>query len=277
MNDRIEFTHTATRAPTGSVGPSTRSARTRLNASGVATDKAVGTNACAPVEVYILPGAWGLPSVSPFCLKLLTWFRMVGIPYDLHVLKGPPTKPRTRKAPYIRRHDGSLLPDSSFIIETLKRERGITLDDRLTSTERAMAVLIQRTLEKSAYFVGVYNRWGPKWKAIGADMLPDMPRILFPIVTPFIRRHILKQPKAQGVSRNTREQIYAIGREDMKAVAELLGDRHFFFGEPSTIDATAYGFFANLIKEPFDDPLTDAVRRHANIVAFCDRMAERYW
>lgn len=250
---------------------------TNLKADQVATGQAMGASAHVPIEVYSLPGAWGLPSVSPFCLKLLTWLRMVNISYTLHVLNGPPNKPRTRKAPYIIRSDGSVLPDSAFIIETLKRERGITLDERLTPTERAIALMAERTLEKSAYFVGVYNRWGPKWKAIGADMFPGMPPALFHVVTPFVRHRILKQPRAQGVSRNTPEQIYAIGRADMDALAEILGDRPFFFDQPSTIDATAYGFLANLLHEPFDDPLTDAARSHPNIVAFCDRMAERYW
>lgn len=250
---------------------------TNLKANQVATDTTPGATADDPVEVYSLPGAWGLPSISPFCLKLLTWLRMADIPYNLHVLHGPPTKPHTRKAPYVMRGDGSVLPDSGFIIETLRRERGISLDERLTPGERATALMAERTLEKSAYFVGVYNRWGPKWKAIGADMFPGMPPAVFRIVTPFVRRRILKQPKAQGVSRNTPEQIYAIGCADMDALAQILGDRPFFFGEPSTIDATAYGFFANLLHEPFDDPLTSAARSHPNIVAFCDRMAERYW
>lgn len=35
--------------------------------------------------VHHLPGAWGLPSVSPFCLKLDTYLRMVGLPFDVVV------------------------------------------------------------------------------------------------------------------------------------------------------------------------------------------------
>lgn len=266
MNSQIEFAQ-------ASVASNTPTPNARQTA-------ALGGEAMTtypPVDVYSLPGAWGLPSVSPFCLKLLTWLRMVDIPYNLHILRGPPTKPRTRKAPYVVRPDGSVLPDSNFIIETLKRERGITLDDGLSATESAMALLVERTLEKSTYFVGVYNRWGPKWKEIGADLFPGMPAALFHVVTPFVRRTILKQPKAQGVSRNAPEQIYAIGRADIEALAELLGEREYFFGEPTTIDATAYGFFANGMTPPLDDPLTAAISSHANIVAFCARMAERYW
>lgn len=32
------------------------------------------------VTLYQPPGAWGIPSVSPFCVKLETWLRMAGVP-----------------------------------------------------------------------------------------------------------------------------------------------------------------------------------------------------
>lgn len=93
-----------------------------------------------PVDVCSLPGVRGLPSASPFCLKLFTGFRIVGMPYDLKVLRGPPTKPRTCKAPYIERADGSVLPDSNLIIDTLSMERQITLDDHLNSTSELQQI-----------------------------------------------------------------------------------------------------------------------------------------
>ena len=34
------------------------------------------------LTAYHLPGAWGLPSVSPFCLKLDAWLRIAGIEHE---------------------------------------------------------------------------------------------------------------------------------------------------------------------------------------------------
>lgn len=34
------------------------------------------------LRAYHLPGRWGLASVSPFCLKLDTFFRMTGIEHE---------------------------------------------------------------------------------------------------------------------------------------------------------------------------------------------------
>lgn len=46
--------------------------------------------------VHQLAGAWGLPSISPFCLKLDLYLRMVGIPYrtvvDATTFRGPKGK-----------------------------------------------------------------------------------------------------------------------------------------------------------------------------------------
>ncbi|HKK14537.1 MAG TPA: glutathione S-transferase family protein [Gammaproteobacteria bacterium] len=229
-----------------------------------------------PVEVHSLPGAWGLPSASPFCLKLLTWLRMAGISYRLKVLKGPPKSP-TGKAPYITRPDGSVLPDSNYIIDTLTAERGVTLDEHLTPAQRATAHLVQRTLEKSLYFVAMWNRWVPHWQVTRDGFFAGMHPVVRSVVAPVIRRDVLRQPRAQGVGLNAPEQIYAEGSADVQAVARVLGDRDFFFSQPSTIDAAAYGLFANLLKPEVEDPLTEAVRSQANIVAFCDRMRERYW
>jgi glutathione S-transferase len=230
----------------------------------------------APVKVYSLAGAWGLPSASPFCLKLLTWLRMARIPYELRILRSVP-KSRTRKAPYIEREDGSLLPDSNFIIQELSQQRQVTLDQPLTAEQRAIAHLVKRTLEKSLYFVAVWNRWRQHWDVTRKGFFAGMPPILRSIVPALVRRDILRQPDGQGVSRNTAEQIYAIGCDDVESVARVLGDGEFFFGRPSTIDAVAYGLFANLLNPPFDDPLTKAMQSHGNLVAFCARMEERYW
>ena len=45
------------------------------------------------LTVFQYAGSFGLPSASPFCLKLTTWLNMAGIPYASVVLTDP------RKAP----------------------------------------------------------------------------------------------------------------------------------------------------------------------------------
>jgi hypothetical protein len=64
----------------------------------------------------------------------------------------------------------------------------------------------------------------------------------------------------QGTGRHSRDEIYAIGCRDLTAIADLLSDQPYFLGaEPSSVDATAYAFLANVLWAPIDSPL----RAHA--------------
>jgi glutathione S-transferase len=65
---------------------------------------------------------------------------------------------------------------------------------------------------------------------------------------------------------------------DIDALAAWLGDRPFFMGPtPTKIDATVHAFVCNFLAEPFTTPLKDATRRHANLVAYNERMLQRFF
>src|SRR5688500_18271068 len=110
------------------------------------------------IVLWQMQPLWGLPNASPFCMKVETWLRMAGLPYETRAIAGPP-KSKSGKVPYIERADGSLLWDSSVILETLERERDVTLDRHLSAHDRALGVLLQRTFEENLYFLVLYERW----------------------------------------------------------------------------------------------------------------------
>lgn len=61
-------------------------------------------------------------------------------------------------------------------------------------------------------------------------------------------------------------------------MADFLADKPFMLGQaPSSLDATAYAFLANLLWSPVDSP----IRRHAlarpTLEAYCQRMKARYY
>ena len=228
------------------------------------------------INVYSLAGAWGIASASPFCLKLLTWLRMADIDHRVTYLSGPP-KSDTGKAPYIDRPDGGYLADSSVIIDTLSEERGVDLDEHLTDEQRTTARLLTRTLEEGFYFVLLWQRWDENWQVTREAFFGEMPAMLRAVATPFIRKNVVKQARAQGIGRCQKERIFEVGCADIDTVADVLGDNDFFFDEPSTTDAIAHAFLANLLAAPIDDPLRRRVEHHDNLAHFCERMDERYW
>jgi hypothetical protein len=165
------------------------------------------------------------------------------------------------------------------IIDTLARERNVTLDDGLTAEERALSIAIQRTFEESLYFAVLYERWvdAAGWAITEPAYFATMPWLVRRAIVPIVRRKIIAASKGQGLGRLSRAQIHERGVSDVHAIAGLLGDKPFFLRRPSTIDATAYGFIANLLAAPIPSPIADAARQRPNLTRFVDRMRETYW
>lgn len=252
--------------------------RPSLSAPDAAGSRIIAGMSNQPVVFWQLPPCWGLPNASPFCLKLETWLRMAGLAYVAKDIKGPP-KSKSGKIPYIERPDGSLLSDSSVIIETLTREHSVKLDDGLSSTEKAQGLLIQRLFEEELYFHMLYDRWFDPagWQITEPAYFKSLPWILRTAVVPVIRRQLIGALRGQGTARLPDEYRQKKGIADLSAVAAVLGERQFFLGRPSTVDAIAYGFLANCLWTPVRSPVVDSAREHRNLVAFCERMKETYW
>lgn len=230
------------------------------------------------VVFWQMPPCWGLPNASPFCMKLETWLRMAEIPYEARSLAGPPKSP-SGKVPYVERPDGTLLADSTVIIETLSREHGVDLDAGLTEDERAISLLLQRLFEEELYFMGMYDRWVPdeSWELTRKAYFGAAPWVLRTLAVPFIRRSVCAAARGQGVARLSPEARAKKAEADVAAVAQMLGDREFFHGRPTTIDATAYAFLANTAWTPIESPTRDAVRSRRNLMAYLDRMRDRWF
>lgn len=235
------------------------------------------------ITVYKTIPSWELPDLSPFAIKLETWLRMAHIPYRTEVANM--RKAPKGKVPFIGDGD-RLIADSSAIIEHLKANHGDRLnDERFSPTERAVARAMKSLFEADMYFVIVYLRW---WNdedfAIYRPALARLaeasgvPSLVAPAFVAFLRRQVRQQLVAQGTARHAREEVYAMGRAQVEAVADFLGDKPFFMGDqPSTLDATAYGMLAAIVSAPWDNPVRACATSRANLVGFCERMRKQYW
>nr|AYM52911.1 glutathione S-transferase [Sorangium cellulosum] len=223
------------------------------------------------------PAAWGTPNISPFCVKLETWLRMAGLPYQVRPseMRGAPKG----KMPYVD-IDGRKIGDSQLIIEHLQRVHGDKLDAHLAPEARARGHAIRRMVEEGAYWALVYARWGEDegFAAYRPTFLKLLPPVIGGPIFNLIRRDVLKTGRAQGTFRHSREEIYEIGKADVSALATLLGDQPFMLGpEPSSVDATVYAFVLGLLRFPADSPLKRHAEAQPNLVAYCERMRQRYY
>ncbi len=230
------------------------------------------------VIVHQIPGAWGLASVSPFCLKLETYLKMADIPYESVVDAAPFNGPK-KKLPWIE-HRGNKMGDSGFIIEYLNSEFNCDLDISLTPTQKALAHSLRRLLEENLYWVIVYERWmvESNWRKYRDIVLGGIPQPLRVILAPVIRRNVKRQLMGHGLGKHSLQEVRAIGIKDMIALADVLEEKPFFMGEtPTEIDAIAYSLLANILSVPIESPVKNAGLSHTNLVDFVARMASMYF
>jgi len=228
--------------------------------------------------VHQLPGAWGLPSISPFCLKLEAYLRLVEIPFE-SVVDATPFQGPKGKLPWIE-HEGKRIGDSGFIIEYLESRFGCDANRGLDAAARATAHALRRLIEENLYWTMVYDRWmvDSNWRSFRPVVLGGVPAPLRAFVGPLARRGVRRQLAGHGIGLHSRDEIHAIGVKDIRALADFLGDKPFFMGDgPSEIDAIAYGFLANILKAPVASPIKQAGLQRAPLVAYADRVHARFF
>ncbi len=235
------------------------------------------TEPTPPLKLYVFSPKWGLPTHSPFTLKLATWMRLTGLPHQL-VFEDDPRKGPKKKAPWIEL-DGVPMGDSELIIAHLQATLGVDPDAHLTRRQAAQALVLRRTFEE--HFAPIYDYFffvddvGWEHARSHFDFLPALIR---PVVLPLIRSDTRKELWLKGIGRHDVDDIAAFARADLDAAATLLDDQPFFFGDrPTTTDCTLYGFLAMVLHAPIASPVQAHLRTLPNLVAFCDRMRARFW
>jgi glutathione S-transferase len=231
------------------------------------------------IRLYVLPlPSWGL-QLSPFCVKLEFWLRLAGLPFET-ITKFQPGRAPKGKYPFIVEEDGAApLGDSGFIIEHLTRKHHVTIDDGLDAHARAQSVALRALIEDQLYFALLYTRWieADGWAVLKPGAFGTLPLIMRDLIPMLARRGVRKSLWGQGTGRHTAEEVHAIGRAGVDALAELLGSKQFLLADrPHSIDASAFGTLANLAYAPFVGPLNDALVGHANLRAYTDRLMALY-
>ncbi|XP_033732095.1 failed axon connections homolog [Pecten maximus] len=181
-----------------------------------------------------------VPSLTPFAIKLETFFRMEGIPYvNEHNLLN--TSRKTGKIPFME-YNGEEVPDSEFILEFLSKEKKFDLNRGLSPEQIGIGRAFQKMVEENTYWCMVADRWilddnCTVLREAGA------PRILWPIY----KSRLLKQLHGQGIGRHPPEKIRHIMSEDLKALSNFLGSKKFFFGDKACkFDCAIFGILAEL-------------------------------
>src|SRR5262245_36724528 len=230
----------------------------------------------SPIKLFQFPRIFTIPNLSPFCCKLETWLRIAGIPYEVVDTPDPRRGPRG-KLPFIE--DGGVrIADSSLVVEHLVETRGVDPDARLDSSQRALALLVQRTLEEHYSFVVAYTHlyWeGGEPQTRGRFNV--VPAFVRPMVVNLVRKRVGKLLWQQGLLRNSHEQIMESALRDWQAVLAVMGAPYFFGEEPTGIDAIVFATLATTVLTPIDSPIRDFLRSKPACIDYVERMRARFF
>lgn len=228
------------------------------------------------MKLHQYPEAFGLPSASPFCVKVATYLRMVEQPYE--VVLGDPRRAPKGKLPLLE-HEGKLIADSDFIVRYLS-SLGLDLDAHLQSEERARSTAIRRMIEEHLYWAMVYSRFidEPSWTHSRDLLLKDFPFGLRHFFGLLFQREVRSSLRGHGMGRHSRDEIYQLGHFDLEQLSSLLGDSAYFMGaRPSAVDATAYAFLACILLPKMKTPLTEKVLELQNLSDYVERLRLEYY
>jgi glutathione S-transferase len=230
----------------------------------------------ARLTLFQFPRMLGVPNLSPFCCKLETWLRIAGVPYDVVEMPDPRKGPKG-KLPFIE--DGAVrIADSSVIIDHLVKSRGIDPDARLDSSQRALALLVQRTLEEHYAFIAAYTHLiREEGLRHTRARFESIPAVMRPLVERLVYRRIKDLLWKQGILRHSHEEIVESALRDWRAVLSFMGEP-FFFGEQATgIDAVVFGALATTVLTPIETPIRDFLRSEPRCLAYAERMRAHFF
>ena len=142
-----------------------------------------------PIKLFQFPRMFGIPNVSPFCCKLETWLRIAGIPYEVVDTPDPRTGPKG-KLPFIE-DAGVRIADTSLIVDHLVKSRGVDPDTCLNARQRAIALLVQRTVEEHYAFILAYTHFlrNEGWQRT-RGRFESVPAIIRPLIGRFVRERV---------------------------------------------------------------------------------------
>ena len=241
-------------------------------ANAVAEGEKQEENGSLPPKVLLYQHPpWNfIPSPLPACIKVETYCRMMKIPYQNVYKTGT-----DQKLPYIE-YQGETKKHN--LLGFLNSKFEVDADANLNDKDKACSRAFQCMAEENTFWSLMYYRWVDNFAETkkyfkGLDVVRKNVR------PKLDQGKCVKCLEAHEIGKHNKEEIYAIGEKDLRAMSAFLGDKEFFMGsDPSTIDCTMFGLLSCLLHTAESSPLAKVVKEDLkNLGDFCDRMKLNFW
>jgi glutathione S-transferase len=153
-----------------------------------------------------------------------------------------------------------------------KQKEGIDLDAGLTLVEYSISLAFRRMIKENTYWGAAEHRFGieENWQRyrvlVAQALFPEAPlEVSEPFAEEFCKT-MRSQMQAHGIGRHTHEEISQIICADFQALSDFLADKPFFMGDqPTSLDATAYGYIGTFMQPRYESPIVDYLLGCSNL------------
>lgn len=231
------------------------------------------------ITLYGFGPFYELADPSPFCLKVHAYLTATKLEFKTEVGTQHLRRAPKGKLPYID-DDGTIVCDSSDIIEYLESKLSQPLDSDLNAEQKAISRAYCKMMDENLYWCMVYSRWISEqgWPTIKQQFFGSMPFPLKLFVPGMLRKGVRKALHMQGLGRHSEKEILQIARKDLIALSDFLGTKDYFLiNKPTILDISAYAYLAELILPPLKCDLNDIASSFDNLVAFVKRMHKQLY
>ncbi|KAM9234343.1 failed axon connections homolog [Dugong dugon] len=221
----------------------------------------------------------GVPSLSPFCLKMETYLRMADLPYQNYF--GGKLSAQG-KMPWIE-YNNEKVSGTEFIIDFLEEKLGVNLNKNLGPHERAVSRAVTKMVEEHFYWTLAYCQWvdnlNETRKMLSLSGGGPFSNLLRWVVCHITKGIVKREMHGHGIGRFSEEEIYRLMEKDMRSLAGLLGDKKYIMGPKlSTLDATIFGHLAQAMWTlPGTRPEQLIKGELINLAMYCERIRRKFW
>lgn len=199
------------------------------------------------LKLVVLPPAFGLTNVSPFCLKAEMVLRWLDLAFEKGEEADPRKAPKGR-LPYLITPEGTIA-DSDLMLQWLDDHTQGRVFGGLSAADNARGLALTRLAEEHLYWLLMASRWADDawWPNVVEGFFYIAPRPVRGLVAGLARRGVLATLHGQGLGRHNRHEQEGFARRDLQALADSVPADGFLFGaSPSVHDLSIAALLATL-------------------------------
>uniref|UniRef100_A0A6J0TX61 Metaxin n=1 Tax=Pogona vitticeps TaxID=103695 RepID=A0A6J0TX61_9SAUR len=240
----------------------------------------------APLELYCWASGWGLPTVDPDCLTVLTYARFTGAPLKVHKITNPWRSP-SGTLPALKSKDDGIISEPQQIITHLRKQK-FNADYDLSARQGADTLAFVSLLQEKLLPALIHTFWVDaknyvehtrKWYA---EAIPFPLNFFLPGRMQKKQLERLKTVCGEDCLENEEElekELYREARECLTLLSQRLGRQKFFFGDsPASLDAVVFSHLAPLLKAKLPNPkLQQHLKSLPNLCNYCMSILSLYF